>query len=126
MFVRVKSTPNSPRKSVQLVESMRQGDKVKQKIVRHVGIAMDDDELLRLKELAHVIKAKIEANRQASLFEPEESARQVIAAKAARPSISKALNVDLKQLREEQRTVTGIHEVYGEIYQQLGLGGVLN
>ena len=67
MFVRVKSTPNSPRKSVQLVESVRQGDKVKQKIVRHVGIAMDDDELLRLKELAHVIKAKIEANHQPSL-----------------------------------------------------------
>ena len=40
MFVRVKSTPNSPRKSVQLVESVRQGDKVKQKIVRHVGIAI--------------------------------------------------------------------------------------
>ena len=125
MFVRVKSTPNSPRQSVQLVESVRHGDKVKQKIVRHVGIAMDDDELLRLKELAHVIKAKIEANHQASLFGPEESARQVIAAKAARPSTSKALNVDLKQLREEQRTVTGIHEVYGEIYQQLGMDRLL-
>ena len=125
MFVRVKSTPNSPRKSVQLVESVRQGDKVKQKIVRYVGIAMDDDELLRLKELAHVIKAKLEADHQASLFSPEESAHQIVTAKASKPSTSKALNVDLKQLREEQRTVTGIHEVYGEVYQQLGFDKLL-
>ena len=68
MFVRVKSTPNSPPRSVQLVKSVRQGDKVKQKIVRYVGSAMDDDALLRLKELAHVIKAKLEANHQTSFF----------------------------------------------------------
>ena len=30
------------------------------------------------------------------------------------------LTVDLKQLHETQRTITGIHEVYGEIYQQIG------
>ena len=45
MFVRVKSTPNSPRQSVQIMQSVRIGDKVKQKIVRYVGIAMYDDEL---------------------------------------------------------------------------------
>ncbi len=44
MFIRVKTTPNSPRKSVQIVESFREGRKVRQRIVRHVGIAMDADE----------------------------------------------------------------------------------
>ena len=125
MFVRVKSTPNSPPRSVQLVESVRQGDKVKQEIVRYVGSAMDDDALLRLKELAHVIKAKLEANHQTSFFSPEQSTHQIMVAKASKSSTSKALNVDLKQLREEQRTVIGIHEVYGEIYQQLGLNTLL-
>ena len=52
MFVRVKSTPNSPRQSVQIVSSVRVGDKVKQKIVRYIGIAMDDEELAQLKALA--------------------------------------------------------------------------
>ena len=61
MFVRVKTTPNSPRQSVQIVQSVRVGDKVKQKIVRYVGIAMNEDELGRLRELAEVIKATIEA-----------------------------------------------------------------
>jgi hypothetical protein len=44
MFIRVKTTPNSPRKSVQIVENIRNGDKVSQKLVRYVGIALDDDE----------------------------------------------------------------------------------
>ena len=38
MFVRVKSTPNSPRRSVQVVESSRVGDRVSQRIVRHIGV----------------------------------------------------------------------------------------
>ncbi len=44
MFIRVKTTPNSPRKSVQIVESFRVDNKVKQKIVKHIGVALDDYE----------------------------------------------------------------------------------
>ena len=35
------------------------------------------------------------------------------------------LPVDLKQLEEEQRLVTGVHEVYGEMYRLLGLDALL-
>ncbi len=73
MFVRVKTTPNSPRKSVQVVQSVRKKDKVFQKIVRHVGIAMDNDELEKLKSLAEFIKIKLEAGYQQLLFSPEEN-----------------------------------------------------
>ncbi|WP_176236482.1 hypothetical protein [Candidatus Hakubella thermalkaliphila] len=52
MFVRVKVTPNSPRKSVQIVASLRVGDKVRQKIVRYIGVAQNDEELEELKLLA--------------------------------------------------------------------------
>ena len=68
MFVRVKSTPNSPRQSVQIVQSVRIGDKVKQKIVRYVGIAMDDDELVRLKDLAEVVKARLKPSTSPACF----------------------------------------------------------
>ncbi len=125
MFVRIKTTPNSPRRSVQLVESVRVGDKVKQKIVRHVGIAMDEDELQRLKELGEVIKAKLEDQHQQSLFTPEQAAKQIIDAKAAGEKSSSPLTVDLKQLQEQQRVVMGVHEVYGEIYQHLGFDHLL-
>jgi len=49
MFVRVKSTPKSPRKSVQIVESYRVEGKVRQRIVKHIGVAQDDSELEKLK-----------------------------------------------------------------------------
>ena len=124
MFVRVKSTPNSPRQSVQIVSSVRVGDKVKQKIVRYIGIAMDDDELVRLKALAEVVKAKLEAQHQPGLFPPEAVAKQVIEAKAAQASKA-TLNVDLRQMVEEQRVVLGIHEVYGAVYRQLSFDTLL-
>jgi len=123
MFVRTKSTPNSPRKSVQIVDSIRHGDKVRQKIIRHVGVAQDEDELYRLGELGEFIKAKLESENQLSLFPPEEIAKQVIASQSRH--CDKPLRVNLKKLREEQRVIVGIHEVYGALYKELGLDRIL-
>lgn len=128
MFIRVKTTPNSPRKSVQIVESIRVDDKVKQKILRHVGIATDDAELAKLLDVAEFIKAKIEYEHTPTLWPPEETAELAIEArkKQLRPGVTndKPLSVDLKQLREEQRTIVGIHEVYGKIYEELGFNNL--
>ena len=124
MFVRVKSTPNSPRQSVQIVESVREGDKARQKILRHVGIAMKDAELVKLKEVAEFVKAQLEEEHQASLFSPEDTAQQAIEAKTTTKVIEaadhQAVTVDLRRLKETQRAVVGIHEVFGSIYRQLG------
>ena len=81
MFMRIKSTPNSPRKSVQIVASVRDGNKVRQKIMRHVGVAQNDAELAQLKELAEFIKTQMEEEHQPQLFPADEVAKQVIAAK---------------------------------------------
>jgi len=118
MFVRIKTSPNSPKKAVQIVESFRQGNKVKQRIVRHVGTAFDDAELKALKDLAEHIKAKLEHESQPGLFPPEEIAE--IAIQARDRQTDEPLPVDLKKLKEQQRVVTGIHEIYGKVYQELG------
>ena len=123
MFVRVKTTPNSPRKAVQLVESIRTGDTVRQKIVRHIGIAMGEEELVRLKDLAEVVKAKLEADTRPELFPPEDVAEQVIAARSRQDDAP--LNVNLKALRETQRLISGIHAVYGAVYESLRLDRLL-
>lgn len=124
MFIRTKTTPNSPRKSVQIVASIRDGNKVKQRIVRHVGIAMDDKELAKLLELAEYIKVRLENENQLTLFPAEEMAAMVI--EARKQSIDdKPLPVDLKQLEEEQRNIIGIHEVYGKLYDELGFDKTL-
>jgi hypothetical protein len=72
MFVRVKSTPKSPRKSVQIVHSFRIGSKVRQRIVKHIGIAKDDNELEELKSLAYSIKTKLELDGSLPLYTPDE------------------------------------------------------
>jgi len=119
MYIRIKTTPNSPRKSVQIVESARVDNKVRQKIIRYVGIAMDDDELKRLIDLAEHIKAKLETEGpQLSFLSPEEAAQHAI--EARRNPDDKPLHVNLKELVEEQRVVVGIHEVYSKIYEEIG------
>lgn len=122
MFVRIKSSPNSPRKAVQIVESFRQGNRVKQRIVRHVGTALNDDELKRMRELAEHIKASMEQESSPGLFAPEAMAE--IAIKARNKQTEESLPVDLKKLREQQRTIVGIHEIYGKVYKELGFDKV--
>ena len=126
MFVRVKSTPNSPRQTVQIVASERIGEKVKQRIVRYVGVAMNDEELVKMKELAEFIKAGLEEQSAPVLFHPDELARMAIEGrKKADLSPDQSLKVDLKQLREESRVVVGIHEIYGKVFDELGFDRVV-
>lgn len=128
MFVRVKTTPNSPRKAVQLVEGVRVDGKVRQRIVRHVGVAADEAELARLKELGEYLKARIAHERQPGLFPPEQVAEQVIEAgrREAEAPDTEPLPVDLKALREERRIVTGVHEACGAVYRELGFDRLLS
>ncbi|MDE2790035.1 MAG: hypothetical protein OXI81_06395 [Paracoccaceae bacterium] len=80
MFIRVKTTPNSPRKSIRIVESFREGKKVRQRIVRHVGIAMNAEEEGALRQLAEHIKARMLHKRRPRLFPPEQVAEMAIEA----------------------------------------------
>ncbi len=124
MFIRVKTSPNSPKKSVQIVKSVRNGKSVSQKIVRHVGTALDEEELSKLKELAEFYKAKLEAESNPTLFNPETVAQMAISARKSKED-EKSLTVNLKNLREEARVIVGIHEVYGSIYKDLGFNKVI-
>jgi len=123
MFVRVKTTPNSPRKSVQIVQSVRSGDNISQKIVRHVGIAFDEQELSQLTNLAESIKIKLEAENQILLYSPEELANLKLNVK--KDETEEDYKVNLKNLKEEQRTVSGIHDVYGSLFDGLGYQNVI-
>ncbi len=119
MFVRVKTTPNSPKKAVQIVKSVRNGNKVSQRIVRHVGTALNDFELKRMKELAEYIKVQIETEVQPSIHKPEVLAEMAVKARNDKENKAKEMKVDLDRLREDQRVVVGIHEIYGQIYKEL-------
>ena len=123
MFVRVKTTPGSDRRAVQLVESVRSGKKVSQRIVRHIGVARSDAQLEKLMELGEVVKADVQCERQPSLLAPEELSEMAI--KARRAGARKGPPVAIEETREVGRVVTGIHEAYGAVYRQLGFDGLL-
>ena len=134
MFIRVKSTPNSPRKSVQIVHSQRVGSKVKQKIIKHVGVAVDDKELQELKSLAVSLKAELESKNQLPLYSPQEiedMASRVKDKKAKEfVNIKDEINredydVNLLDILEEDRVIRGIHEIYGKLYDEINLKSII-
>lgn len=129
MFVRVKSTPNSPRRSVQVVESSRTGDRVSQRIVRHIGIALDADEEAKLRAMAQefIDRAVVEQLNADSLFAvesvrraPGRPKRQTLA------SVAPPEEVRLADLSEVARRVEGPHEVLGHLFDFLRFDRVLD
>jgi transposase len=134
MYLRVKSTPNSPRKSIQIVESVRTGDKVKQKIIHHVGIALDEREEQKLKDYGLELIAKITAKReqeaaQQTLFYTSEP--EIIAdtkkklGRKSRKKIEDILppsQVTLTDIVEEKRVVEGVHDIAGAMFDEMYQG----
>jgi transposase len=135
MFVRVKTTPNSPRKSVQVVRGARdpKTGKVKQTIVRHVGIAFDEEELEKLKNMGYEFIAKVklaeeENSAQLSLFKRSEKEildsiiNQAEKGRKRKKDIKDILppsEVSLDDIVEEKRINEGINEVAGSFYDDL-------
>lgn len=115
MFVRVKTSPNTTKRAVQIVQNVRVGNKVRQHIVQHVGSAQSDEEVERLRVLAEFIRVGMETEKQPLLLEPESLVRPSKVERKEEP-----LEVNLKNLREERRVSVGIHEVYGRLFEDLG------
>lgn len=139
MFVRVKSTPKSPRKSVQICENVRSEGKVKQSVVRHVGIAQDEEHLLELKQLAKVLIEQIKEERNGPFLFPLEKLKEdsesiksedepidVKGKELSAASQSPSEMVDIFSLKEEKRVVEGFHEVFGTLFHQLGFDTILS
>ena len=123
MFVRVKTKPGSSRKTVQLVESVRNGNKVSQRIVRHIGVARNEVELANLMKLGEVVKAEAQCEQQPSEIPHEDLVG--LAIEALLVGGKKGPSVAIKETHEEHRVVTGLREAYGVVYRQLGFDGLL-
>jgi len=139
MFVRAKTTPNSPRRSIQVVENIRDSrkGKVHQKIIRYVGIAMDDAEEAKLRAIGMDYIAKLQAAEEADSLFPRsegevlkelESQEQKKRGRKERKKIQDILPVDqvnLDMITEECRVIDGVHEVAGHLYEELNYDKVL-
>ncbi len=128
MFIRVKnkSTKDSYKKSVQIVHNYREKGKVKQKIVKHIGVAISDEHLAELKLLAQSIQIQLE-NEDLSLFTPEELQKDLDKNHPDNKDIQYSdedYNVDIRALEEESRVISGIHDIYGKMYDELNLKSI--
>jgi transposase len=128
MFIRVKnkSTKERYKKSVQIVHNFREKGKVKQKIVKHIGVASSDKHLEELRLLAQSIQIQLE-NEDLSLFTPEELQKDLdksrIKGKDAVYS-DEDYTVDIRSLKEESRVINGIHDVYGKMFDELNIKSI--
>ena len=139
MFIRVKSTPKSPRKSIQIVESKRIDGKVKQKIIKHVGVAANNEELEELKLLATKFKAQLEAQGTLPLYTPQELEKLELKQQQQTKTVNNNknsnnldninrddYNVNLLDLIEEDRITKGIHDIYGKLYDELNFKTIID
>lgn len=135
MFIRVKAKvskkePDLFRKSVQIVESFREMGKVKQKIVKHIGVAHSEEQLSELKELAISIQIALENENSLSLFNPEDLTKDILVPKASDNTTDsysdEDYQVDMRQLNEESRITTGIHDIYGNLFDELKLESIFS
>ena len=143
MYIRVTGTPNSPRRAVKVVESIRDGFTVRQVIVKHIGIASDESEIDKLKQLGQEFIAHEQLRReketgQLSLF-GDETPKERLEAIQNQPEkkrgrkpltrledLTDSDTVILKNLVEEQRIIDGLHEIGGHVFSQLGYDKILS
>lgn len=127
MFVRIKTRPNTDKKSVQLVKSVRNGKQVRQKVIRTIGYAFDAETLERLKNLAEHLKVEMQEEQQLSLFPTDKLVKENIQTRQRR-EVKRNKNiftVNLENIQEKERFTVGIHEAYGKVYDLLGFNTLL-
>jgi len=146
VYVRTSGHVKSPRKSVRVVESIREGFKVKQKMLLYVGVGKNDDELEKLKQIAREFIVKETLEREKSSKQPsfldnekfEERLKNIDLAaiekqkknlgrkpKITLKDVTKEDKISLAELKEDSRIIEGIHDVAGHVYDLFGYDQLL-
>ena len=113
MFVRELKKSNGT-KSIQIVQSIREGKKVKQKIIRHLGQWKHKHEIEKIKKTAEeiIIALKTEEKPLLPFIDPKEFYGTTPRKKKVEEDII------LDNLRAEKRKVEGVGEILGKKYDQ--------
>lgn len=120
MFVRTKKRANGTT-SIQIVENVRKGDKVVQKVLRHLGQGVTEQEIEGMKDLAEKIICETKNDRNPVLpgFDPYEFYKV-----KNKPCLSDT-SINLQNVVEQKRINLGVKHVFGEVYNQLGFESII-
>ena len=124
MFIRYRKLDKGKTR-IQVVENYWVSGKVRQKVLRHVGTAKDDSELVEMKKLAEYLKETIEEELRPKLFTKEQMPEKIDKSRFAQTQKDLPMLVNLHHLREEKRITTGFHDIYGKLFDVVGYGGIL-
>lgn len=123
MYVRTVPQRKTGHRAVQVVESYRNEEgQPRQRVIAYLGCVPPGpalDELLRLAELRKA--EELERTRRHALFPARTVAEAAFRARHRDPGDGVLPIADARRLREDQRVVLGIHEVFGALYEELGL-----
>lgn len=120
MFVRKVSRKNGDI-IIRIVENVREGRTVKQKIIKTIGQSKNPETLDILEKIAldEIIQLKNERDPVLPGFEEEFHKPK------PRPK-TKESQVNVHNLKEETRVITGFDEVFGNLYKQLSFDDFLS
>jgi transposase len=130
MFIRRRAVPGTSKVKFQICENRREGTKVRQVIVRHVGIAHKESEWPMFEFTAQAaLEELIKEKNGGSLFDATEVQQDYVDRNEgllntkihipARKSSSSQVNVD--KLREVKRVYDGPETIFGYAAQRSGL-----
>ena len=126
MYIRQKHDSNRSTLRVQIVESLRQGKKVRQRILRHVGSvdANSPEQIKKLLAFAEQIKADLEfaRNPQLPLFTEEQMGALDDQIKQSKAKADEPIEFQDQVIdcQEEVRYVSGIREVFAPLLAEFG------
>ncbi len=113
MFVKKVKRPNNSI-SIQIVENKRVGKKIIQKVIRHMGQWVHQDEIDKMIKVAESIIIDLKNAEDPALPGFEEIHRP-------KTKKEKVTNVSIENLKEEGRIHRGVEDVFGNEFEKLNL-----
>ena len=117
MFIRKKTTQKNPNTYIQLVESYRDDGKPRQRVVKHIGTAIND------KQLEHLLKL---AEQVIQLYSNNATEAQVDDLIRKELSILQGSRSDVTNCQLIKKCTKSIHDIYGNIFNKIGLDQIIS
>jgi transposase len=127
MYIRTKTSKNSPRKTVQIVESfLNDKGQPRQRIVQHLGVAFDDEQLRKLWSMAGKLIPELERRaKEEKLFQAGQLSLFEFAPGAWEQEIPDDRTAVVRKMLKREDVLEGPFEVWGEVFDKLGIEDLL-
>lgn len=117
IFIRKKTSRKNPNTYVQLIESYRENGKNRQRVIKHIGTARNNEQLEQVLNIAQNMKQLLEKSVS------ESEINQYIRKEFSKIQDSSS---DVLHYQPIKNVIIGIHEVYGAFFDRIGLNQIDN